>query len=93
MAKRRRRYQFDQGPRFEGKQTYYLPIERLNIVEWSPTPHGKPVTQVHFVISIEEADFVIGLRFSGPVTMGNVIKAMIEHRRNVWPGASEDWND
>lgn len=76
---------------FEDKELFFLPLEQLNIVQWSPGPKGDPVTQVHFIIEIEGADFAVGLRFKGPGTMGKIIEAMIRHRREVWPGADEPW--
>ena len=70
---------------FEDKEFFPLSIEGLTIAEWCPNPNKEDPTEVHLVIELEDTDFSMVVRFKGTEMLDQVIQALIQNRRNVWP--------
>lgn len=72
---------------FEDKPMIPLPVECITVAEWCPNVEGENPTQVHLIVEPDDSDFSIALRFKGTRLLDQIINALIESRRNVWPDA------
>jgi hypothetical protein len=60
-----------------------VPIEGINVYSWCPAPEPiVPPTQVHLHINLGGLTLV--MRFKGPDTLDAIIKALRDHRRDVF---------
>lgn len=72
---------------FEDKEMLSLPVECLTVADWCPNSNREHPTQVHLIIELEEADFSMAMRFKGIDSLDEIINALIESRRRVFPDA------
>lgn len=57
--------------------------EGFHIYSWCPTPEPTvPATQVHMHIPFAGTRLIV--RFKGPYPLDELIRALQEHRRDVW---------
>lgn len=65
-----------------------LEVQGVEIFTWCPDLEAKePPEQVHMILDITSFDYPIVMRFKSPDTIGSVIKALADHRKEVWPDA------
>ena len=65
------------------KKFIEAPLEGIHVLSWCPAPEPVvPPTQVHVHLDLGELALV--MRFKGPDTLDSVIRALREHRRDVF---------
>lgn len=75
---------FDEPVNLAG-QGYYE-IESVEVAQFHPEPDGKGrPTQVHVMMTISELDFPLTMRIKSKVACEQLIFALMEHSKEVWP--------
>lgn len=64
----------------------FIEMEGVHVYDWSPLPAGQgAATQVHLVFDVQGSPAPLILRLKTARVVDELVAALSEHRRNVWP--------
>lgn len=73
-----------------GRALIAAPGDGFDVYSWSPglAGEGVPPTQVHLVLPVDKTRSV-ALRLKSPRALDEVVGALLQHRRDVWPSGRD----
>lgn len=74
-----------------GRRLIAAPGDGYDVYSWSPgrAGEGVPSTQVHLVLPVDAAKSV-ALKLKSPRALDELVGALLQHRRDVWPTGRDD---
>lgn len=59
-------------------------IDQFEVIEWCPNDTGEDPTQVWLIMRTDKSEIPVVLRFKGPDTLDNLVRALTRHRIGVF---------